>query len=281
MTVTLIALMTLALCVGGLFVWRLTDIVAERRIWRSLEASAAPVGPAFSHSALADLPEPAQRYFRYTIAEGTPLVSFAEIDMGGQLGFGTQADPGYRPMSATQVLAPPDGLVWQLQVGSISGADIATPETSSTKFWLLNLIPVVRVSGNRDHHRSSFGRVIAEAAIWVPASLLPSRTVRWEGVGDDTARVTITRGRYSQAVELTVAADGQPTRVVIERWSNENPRREFQLQPFGGYLSEFRDFDGYRLPTRVEGGNWIGTPDYFPFYKAEVQAIRLPQIGRH
>ena len=49
----------------------------------------------------------------------------------------------------------------------------------------------------------------------------------------------------------------------------------YRLQPFGGFLSEFRDFDGYRLPTRVEGGNFIGTEAYFPFYKAQVDHLRF------
>ena len=40
-----------------------------------------------------------------------------------------------------------------------------------------------------------------------------------------------------------------------------------------------KDAPGYRLPTRVEGGNLIGTPDYFPFFKADVTAIRFPRRG--
>jgi len=79
----------------------------------------------------------------------------------------------------------------------------------------------------------------------------------------------------TQTVDITVADDGCPTTVVIPRWSNANADKSYRLQPFGGYLSEFRDFDGYRLPTRVEGGNFIGTDGYFPFYKAIVDAIRF------
>jgi hypothetical protein len=66
--------------------------------------------------------------------------------------------------------------------------------------------------------------------------------------------------------------------VVIQRWSNANPAQVYREQPFGGDLSDFRRVGGYRLPFRVEGGNLIGTPDYFPFFKAEVTAIRLPQL---
>lgn len=77
-----------------------------------------------------------------------------------------------------------------------------------------------------------------------------------------------------------MANDGQPTRVVLQRWNNENHERVFRSQPFGGELADFRQLGGYRLPTRVEGGNPIETRRYFPFFKAKVTAIRfLPVTG--
>lgn len=268
----------LGACALLLLLWRLSDIRAERRVWNDLLRHTGAIGPAFDPAVVAALPEPAQRYFRYTIAPGTPLVSVVEIEMGGQLGLGTKKQPAYRPMTAHQILAPPTGLIWRVRTGLISGSDAATPQASWTRFWLLQLIPVVRVSGGADHHRSAFGRVVSEGAFWVPSSLLPSSNVSWEPVDENTARATVTYGDYSQSIELTVAADGRPCRVVIQRWSNENPDKEFREQPFGGYLSDFRQFGGYRLPTHVEGGNMIGTDDYFPFYAAAIQEIRFPQL---
>ena len=226
------------------------------------------------------LPAPAQRYFRYTISRGTPLVSVIYIEMAGQLGLGTKNKPAYRSMTADQILAPPRGLLWRVRTGHISGSDAATPDNSWTRFWLLHCIPVVRVSGNPDHHRSAFGRIASEGAFWVPSSLLPSSDVSWESVNENTARAVVTYGDYSQSVELTIEQSGQPSRVVTQRWSNENTDKAFREQPFGGYLSDFRTIGGYRLPMRVEGGNLIGTGDYFPFYKAEVRTIRFPQLTR-
>jgi hypothetical protein len=63
--------------------------------------------------------------------------------------------------------------------------------------------------------------------------------------------------------------------VMIQRWTDANPDRQFRLQPFGGHLADFREVAGYRLPFRVEGGNFFGADEYFPFYKAEVEAIRV------
>ena len=84
-------------------------------------------------------------------------------------------------------------------------------------------------------------------------------------------------GPFKQVVEITIGLNGAPTQVQIQRWSNANADKEYREQPFGGRLSEFRRFGGYRLPTRVEGGNHFGTPDYFPFFRAEVSDIRFPQ----
>ena len=265
-----VVFLAVAALLAGLLVWRATDVVRDDRAWSRLLAMDQGAVEAFDPAMIAGLPEPAQRYFSFAIAPGTPLRRTVELEMTGELGLGDLSDPKYQPMFARQVLAPPHGLVWKLKAGMISGSDGATPETSWTRFWLLHLIPVVRVSGTGDHHVSAFGRVVSEAAFWVPAALLPSETVKWSPVGPDTARVTTTFGDMTEAVDLTVGPDGEPLSVLMQRWSNANPDKEFRRQPFGGTLSEYREFDGFRIPTRVDGGNHIGTADYFPFFKAEV-----------
>lgn len=55
------------------------------------------------------------------------------------------------------------------------------------------------------------------------------------------------------------------------RWSNANPDKFWRLQPFGGTLSQFREFAGVMIPTQIEAGNFFGTADYFPFYRVRVE----------
>jgi hypothetical protein len=213
------------------------------------------------------------------IKAGTPVRTVAEILMSGEIGLGTQDKPNYLPMRAKQILAPPYGLVWNVNAGHrlmrISGSDGFDGETSWVRFWVMKAIPIVRAGGSIDHARAAFGRVVAEAAFWTPAALLPGDAVSWEAVSADVARATVNYNGMVQTVEVTVADDGRPTMIVIPRWSDANSEKTYQLQPFGGFLSEFRDFDGYRLPTHVEGGNFIGTEAYFPFYKAQVHDLRF------
>jgi hypothetical protein len=276
--VTITILVLLIACIV-LQVLRWADERNAAQVWQFLANNVDESSDVFDLSTVASLPEPAKRFFTFTIQPSAPIRTIAEIEMVGEIGLGTKEKPNYAPMYAEQILAPPYGLVWKLHSGSgalrITGSDGFNKEMSWTRFWLLGTLPIVRISGNQNHARAAFGRVVAEAVFWAPAALLPMFGVSWEAVDQDTARATIRYRHLTQTVNITVAPSGQPTTIIIPRWSDANPERTFQIQPFGGYLSEFKNFDGYKLPTRVEGGNFIGTEDYFPFYRAQVTDHRF------
>jgi hypothetical protein len=275
----LLAAVTLALL--ALLAWRWTDTLAEQDAWRRLNSLQPAAPAAFDDSMIATLPDPAQRFFRFAIAPGTPLHTVAEISMEGEFSLGNKAEPNYMPMRAEQLLAAPYGFVWKVRAGDkawFAGSDGAADGSSWSRFWLLNIVPVARAGNNADHMRAAFGRYAAEAVFWTPAALLPGEHVRWEAIDESSARVNLTYGELEQAVDLTVDAAGRPVKVVFQRWSNANPAKTFQSQPFGGYLSDFRDFNGFRLPTRVEAGNHFETDDYFAFFKATVTDVRFPLL---
>ncbi|MCB1386443.1 MAG: hypothetical protein KDJ80_10955 [Nitratireductor sp.] len=266
------------LALVALLVLRAKDRRADRAEWDRLTALQPAAARRFAPDMVADLPEPARRYFHHAIRPGTLLLPVAEIDMTGQFSLGNKDNPAYRPMQAQQILAAPGGFVWSMRTRGgmpISGSDTAF----WTRFRIFGLIPVARLGGNRDHARSAFGRSIAEAAFWTPAALLPGPGVTWEAADNDTARVTVRHGDLVQAVDIAVDPEGRPLTVSFERWSNANPDKAWRLQPFGGFLSDFRDAEGYRLPFRVEAGNLFGTEDYFPFFLADVTAIRFPRTA--
>jgi hypothetical protein len=132
-------------------------------------------------------------------------------------------------------------------------------ERSWVRFWLLGIISVVRTGADPNHARAAFGRVVAETVFWAPAALLPRNGAIWEQVSDDTVRATASCRDMIQTVDITVSKDGKPHLVAIPRWNDANPEKKYQIQPFGGYASEFREFAGYTLLTRVEGGNFVGS----------------------
>lgn len=265
--------------------WRMSDERNREAAWGDLATRANQPSEPFDPAMVRDLPDAARRYFTHTIAPGTPLCTVAEITMEGEIGLGDRSDPGYQPMRARQILAPPHGFVWRLEsAGSgmvrMQGSDGLTGNRSWTRFWLAWTLPVARAGADADHLRASFGRAVAEAVFWAPAALLPRNGVRWEkGDTPDRARAVVTRGSLSQILEIEVANDGRPLWVRIPRWSNVNPEKEWRLQPFGGTMDDFRTFDGYTLPTRIEGGHHFGTAEYFPFFRVRVLHVRFPHPG--
>ena len=266
------------LLVGGtvLFGFRLSDHWRDHKEMDRLRAL-QPLDPELFRSELVtELPDAARRFFLFSIQEGTPLRTVVQLEMQGSFSLGNKADPKYMQMRAKQVLAAPDGFVWKMtaQSGhlSISGSDSG----SWTRFWLANVMPVARSGGTADHARSAFGRYVAEAVFWSPAALLPSANVSWSEVSNDIARVTVESRGQRQSFDLNVGEDGRPVQVVFSRWTNANPDGDFKHQPFGGTLSEFETFDGFRLPTHIEAGNGFGTDDYFPFFIADVTSLSFP-----
>lgn len=271
-------LVMLGLSLLSLVALRLWDERVDRMEWARLAAS-QPTNPAvYDPVMVADLPEPAQRFFNFAIKPGTPLLTVAEIDMGGEFSLGTRDNPNYQPMDARQILAAPTGFVWKVKmpgVVSVSGSDTG----SWTRFRILGLIPVARMGGDTNHARAAYGRYVAEAVFWTPAALLPRPGVVWEALYQDTARVTVTHNGLSQAVDMKVDAEGRPVVVHFMRWSDANPEKKHRLQPFGGQLSDFREVQGFRIPFSVEAGNMFGTDEHFVFFKATVTAVRFLAPG--
>ncbi len=261
-----------------LFTLRQWDGRADRREWARL-AALQPKNPArYDPAMVADLPEPVQRFFHFAIKPGSPLLTVAEIHMGGEFTLGTRENPNNRPMLASQILAAPTGFLWKLEMPgtvSVSGSDSA----SWTRFWVLGLIPVARAGGDRDHARAAYGRYVAEAVFWTPAAMLPGPGILWQALDQQTIRVTVTHKELSQAVDVTLNTEGQPVAVQFMRWTNANPEKKFRLQPFGGHLSDFREVQGFRVPFHVEAGNMFGTDQYHAFFRAKVKAVRFPTSG--
>jgi hypothetical protein len=62
-------------------------------------------------------------------------------------------------------------------------------------------VPVARAADTPDLASSAAARGIAEAALWVPAALLPGEGVAWEPLDDRRARAVVRHGAERFPVE--------------------------------------------------------------------------------
>ncbi len=250
---------------------------AEHGYARVAEASPAPVA-RFNPQRVANLPEIAQRYFRHTIAPGTPLHSAAELEMEGTFLLGGKDNFQTYDMSAHQALRPPDEFVWIPKMSSgamtITGSDALIDGEAWTRFWLFGLIPVAHERTSPDLVRSAQFRAAVEGALWLPSSLLPESGVMWKQVGANAARVTFQKFEPEIVLQMTIDERGAVREVVGQRWSNANPEGVFRLQPFGGTVLAEETFQGFTIPSQVSVGNHYDTAQYVPFFQARITRAR-------
>ena len=107
-------------------------------------------------------------------------------------------------------------------------------------------------------------------AIWTPAALLPQFGADWTQTGPYSAEIRFADTPDLGPLRIAFDAAGDPVEVVTLRWSDANPERRWQLQPFGGRMLETGRHGGFRIPVRVELGNHFSTPDYAPFFLATI-----------
>jgi hypothetical protein len=176
-------------------------------------------------------------------------------------------------MRARQILAPPSEFVWIADMNAglmqVSGTDALYRQHGWTRFWMFRSIPLVQAAATEGLDRAAAARPALEA-IWAPASLLPQNGARWEQVGPDTARVTFGSGIAEIVMKLTLDESGRVVDIVTQRWSDANPEKRFQLQPFGGTMAAEATFGGFTIPSVVHVGNHFGTDDYFAFFNATI-----------
>jgi hypothetical protein len=128
----------------------------------------------------------------------------------------------------------------------------------------LGIIPIVRAGGDEDFARSAAARLMAEGLLWTPASFLPCAEAVWKAVDDETAIVSVEHQGEQQSIHLTVEGDGRPRSLVIQRWSKENPDKEWRLQPLGAEVKEIRAFGNAGWLRWLRQATSLARPTTFP-----------------
>jgi hypothetical protein len=220
----------------------------------------------FNPAATTGLPEPARRWLNHAIAPGTPLWSRVELTMHGQIKLGR-----WRPFTARQVLALPDGYIWSARTRlaglPVTGYDRLGSGAGEMRWRLLRLIPVLNESGS-DVTRSACGRLAGEIV------LLPTafRHASWsQGDHANTAVATWRFDDDTEAAELRVTRSGRLAEVRVNRWGNPGGA-PFGRYPFGVQAAAESRFGGITIPSVFRAGWWWGTDRQHEgeFFRAEI-----------
>jgi hypothetical protein len=214
----------------------------------------------FTEAALDGLDEPVRRYFGHAIAGGARMHRGVRVRMTGRIKVGV-----WLPFEADEQC---DGtsFEWRARVGRLLlVVDRYANGAGSTEGRLFGRR---RLFGSHDADtvRSAAGRAALEA-IWTPMSLLPERGVSWRAEASDHVVATWDVPPERPEVHIRMDDDGAVKSASARRWSATGYR------PCGCEVHAERRWDDLIVPSRLTVGWGFGTPDYEPFFRAEIRAL--------
>jgi hypothetical protein len=205
----------------------------------------------FDPAHLEGLPAPVERYFRFALSEGQPLITGARITHRGEFRGGIEAD--WSPFHSVQhVSVAPAAFVWDATIEMAPGVSVRVRDhylggRAGMLGKVASLVPVVRQEGHAPELASgALHRYLAER-VWLPTSLLPGQGVRWAPIDDSSARATLTDGPLTLSMDVHFAPSGEIERVEMLRYRDVDGTGV--ITPFEGVFP--------RLPT---GGRDDGPP---------------------
>lgn len=218
----------------------------------ALQAHAAPA-PAgvVTDAMLLDLPEPVQRYLRYSGVVGKPLVSTVHLKQTGQM----RLSPGqpWMPLTAEQYFSVrPPAFVWDgtLRRGPFPFARGRDMHFDGAGHMLIKAGGVVTVADARgpEMDQGALMRYLSEL-IWFPTAFLGEH-IAFEPLDETSVRVTLTDQGRRVSGTMHFDGEGRFTRFVAQRYRSVDGG--YELTTWAADALEYGERGGLMLPVRTQ-----------------------------
>ena len=214
---------------------------------QSLLAASSFAGEArfISEAILDGLPEPVQRYLRYTGVIGKPFVRRVHLEQKGRMHLASGTP--WVPVKAEQWYSVrPPGFVWYatLHIGPVPivrALDMYLTGEGRMLIKAASLVTVADAKG-KEFDQGEMVRYLSEM-IWFPSAFLEDN-VSFEAVDARSARVILTHGGRTASGTLFFDREGRLTEFVARRYDGTN------LETWSVSIAAYGQFEGLNLPVR-------------------------------
>jgi hypothetical protein len=255
-------------------------MVVGRRIEGEIDAllaDARPEPPAVVTEAdLRPLPEPVQRWLRYSQVVGTRRPATVRLRQEGHFQL---AGRGWLPFQAEQYFTTdPPGFLWKASFRmapllSIAGRDQYRAGEASMQMRVLSLVPVANKTGG-GLNQGDLLRYLGELQ-WFPAGALADY-VTWEPIGTDSARATMTYGGITASMTLHFAWDGRLVEVRANRYNDARDRNESWVNR----NDSDGEFGGIRVPAAGKA-RWEYDSGPYPYIRWRITDLEQDRPYRY
>lgn len=227
-------------------------IFVRRYIGRLLRSIGKTKLPSFSPELSRSLPVAVQRYLHYALKEGQPNIRYAIVTQQARFRHG--ANRPWMNVRATEYISGMEpGFVWDAvlrhhplwwrtaKLGYLQGK-------GSGHIKLFGAITLQEFDGPETDTSMLF-RFLSEL-VWLPTGLLPTRTLRWIHVDDNTARAVIADAEVRVEAVFHVNAIGQVERIVTES-KYRDTKSGYEPATFTMQCDEYTEVEGVMIPKKV------------------------------
>ncbi len=240
---------------------------------------AAGPSPVYEADAIAQLPEPVQRYFDYTFVDTPEPMGFVTLTMAGD--FRRPLTEGFAPTTGEQTIAVgTPSLMFSARTSVFPGVwarayDFYANGDMEMKAKVMSTLTVVDESATPELNQTSLRRWLLESPLY-PAALLPGGPVRWEAIDDTHARAIVSADGLEASLVATFRPDGSLASFAAE----EDGDLTTPYHGSGEHVERGDDrlVDGMMIPhsftiSRAAGGEllpfWTGTLEAISFHPAD------------
>jgi len=245
---------------------RIADEVGE--LFQEVEETGREV---ISEADLKGLPEPVQKYLRYTQIIGKKRIGAVRLEQKGSIR--TEEDQGWMPFVAEQYYMTDDpAYVWHGTVKLFSlplmkARDRFSKGKGNMLIKLLPFITIADASGD-EMDQGTLVRYLSEI-IWFPTAYLDDY-IQWESIDSSSAKATITVEGLTASAILYFNEKGQMTDFVAERYMSVGD--EYSLETWSTPIEEYKEINRIMVPVKGEAVWKLNSGD-FSYIRIEITDI--------
>ncbi len=230
-----------------------------------------------SFDRLSVLPEPVQKYFKLVLKDGQQFIKAAKIEQSGLFNLKKDKE-GWKPFTALQVVsAYPPGFIWDAKITIAGPLHVRVRDAYSNGKGIMNakvmsLFNVANSVSREELIKAAMQRYLAEA-VWYPTALLPNRKLKWKEIDEKRALAELSDSGFTVSLEFRFNSNGEINGIYSpERFYEENG--SFTLQKWGGFHSNYKEFNGMLVPTegKVE---WYLDSGTYTYWKGNIDKIEF------
>ena len=219
------------------------------------------------------LPEPVQRYLRYTGIIGRQRAAFVRLKQTGAMR--PKPDGKWFPLKAEEYYTVDNpGFVWKgcmavAPLFSTTAQDMYLNGEGNMHVKLMSAINIVNAKG-KEMDEASLMRYFNEMQ-WFPSSLV-SGNVKWEAIDANSARSTLTDRGMTVSALFCFDKEGKITNFIAERGRSTDGGKVVRTT-WSTPISEYGTYgNGLRLPSKGEA-IWHLDSGEFSYIKLEITEV--------